>query len=557
MKGMSDKEIDNFNKSLNDLQDALDKRRDAEAGVVPLDQQDDGIQLDVDTEELDYIDDLELDNSMVEGGQGHEGGNNSGGSRDDEQEVPSQHRAKQPKQKQLTPGSAPQVILPQDLSDEQLAKHPCVKNLFNQFWEEKMNEMSRNKSSINLGKNQEKIQECITEIRSPPAVKSPSDTTIYAPAMNKAIGLNANASRGLVVNNHNLQGDDMINPLVSDFVEMVRLEQDERREIFQEKERRRASIPDPNPGLQEVQEKSCNAVIEGEKFRATSANPGMSHEVEVMPSINGKALHEAMVNVNVGQNTVPMLSSNIPDIGKGVSDDDFFHLTCHIDPNLIHRVEKGEFVELEKLLSKEKFYKNDERLEWVQRDGGTFLVPAQKENKIGSFRRWEQAFRAYAAIYCGANPHRSKEIWQYISVINTAANSYVWENVYNYDITFRHLMAFNLQRSWAVCYNQMWNLSMKEPIPKNSNNSSRGGFNHLPNNSNNGQKPANGHRKKSDYCWNFNKGVPCKFGNRCKFIERSNYCDSPAHGVHACPKIKKKQEAGNSGSSSGVNTNKQ
>ena len=136
---------------------------------------------------------------------------------------------------------------------------------------------------------------------------------------------------------------------------------------------------------------------------------------------------------------------NLLNIGSGVSDDDFFHLTCHIEPNLIHKIEKGEFVELEKLLPKDKLggSKDDNRLEWVQRDGCTFLVPAQRDGKIGSFRRWEQAFRAYVTIYCGANPHRSKEIWQYITVINTAASSYTWENVYNYDITFRHLMAFN------------------------------------------------------------------------------------------------------------------
>ena len=109
------------------------------------------------------------------------------------------------------------------------------------------------------------------------------------------------------------------------------------------------------------------------------------------------------------------------DIGSGVSDDDFFHLTCHIEPSLIHKIEKGEFVELEKLLPKDKIGDNKEegRLEWVQHDGGTFLVPAQRDGKTNGFRRWEQAFRAYATIYCGANPQRSKEIWQYITVINT------------------------------------------------------------------------------------------------------------------------------------------
>ena len=109
----------------------------------------------------------------------------------------------------------------------------------------------------------------------------------------------------------------------------------------------------------------------------------------------------------------------IPDIGSGVTDDDFFHLTCFIDPNLIHKIERGEFVELEKLLPKDRSYVSgkEDRLEWVQREGGTFLVPASRDLKINGIRRWEQAFRMYATIYCGANPHRAKEIWQYIAVI--------------------------------------------------------------------------------------------------------------------------------------------
>ena len=248
---------------------------------------------------------------------------------------------------------------------------------------------------------------------------------------------------------------------------------------------------------------------------------------------------------------------NIPDIGSGVSGDDFFHLTCHIDPTLIHKIEKGEFVELEKLLPKDRLGgKNDEgRMEWVHREGGMFLVPAQRDNKIASFRRWEQAFRAYATIYCGAKPHRSKEIWQYITVINTAASSYTWENVYNYDITFRHLMAFNPQRSWAVTYNQMWNLSMKDLISKNSRGynvyqhslgsgtfSSNRGCN--GNSQNNNSNPMQVRRNKSDYCWNFNKGVPCKFGAKCKFIERCKYCDSPTHGVNSCSNCKRKRLVG-------------
>ena len=241
----------------------------------------------------------------------------------------------------------------------------------------------------------------------------------------------------------------------------------------------------------------------------------------------------------------------------GVSDDDFFHLTCHIEPSLIHKIEKGEFVELEKLLPKDKLGNREEnRLEWVQRDGGTFLVPAQRDGKIGSFRQWEQAFRAYATIYCGANPRRSTEIWQYITVINTAASSYILENVYNYDITFRHLMAFHPQRSWEVTYNQMWNLSMKDPIPKSNNKPAfqhySGGTLAAP--AKGGGNPMQVRRNKSDYCWNINKGVPCKFGARCKFIERCKYCDSPSHGVNACVKLQRKENNGGKSTSASSNT---
>ena len=64
-------------------------------------------------------------------------------------------------------------------------------------------------------------------------------------------------------------------------------------------------------------------------------------------------------------------------------------------------------------------------------------------------------------------------------------------------------------------------------------------------------------RNRSDYCWNFNKGIPCKFGSKCKFVERCKYCDSPSHGVSACVKLQRKEKEkqtgnGNVGRPNGV-----
>ena len=106
-------------------------------------------------------------------------------------------------------------------------------------------------------------------------------------------------------------------------------------------------------------------------------------------------------------------------------------------------------------------------------------------------------------------------------------------------------MAFNPDRSWAMTYNQMWNLSMRDPLPRGQGhrNSSSFQFHGSLSGGYNGGKSNGGQGKKNknDYCWNFNRGIKCKFGKRCKFIERCSYCDSPTHGIHVCPKEKKKQ----------------
>ena len=370
-------------------------------------------------------------------------------------------------------------------------------------------------------------------------VKSPSDTTIYAPALNKSPQIDCmvtgvcsspgvNGRPNQVISNSIMQK-------INDFVGSVRAETPGRGTSGQQQQQTNNANPVQSTvavaGQEEAQQRVDRALIEAEKFKATVNTPAPGE-------FNLTSLE---INDNGQQNLVNK-SPPVPNIGEGVSDDDFFHLTCHIDPNLIQKIESGEFVDLDKLLPKDKIsglgskLSDDNRMEWVHRDGGTYLVPANGDSKMTGIRRWEQAFRIYATIYCGANPHRAKEIWQYIAVINTAASAYYWDNVYNYDITFRHLMAFNPNRSWAVTYNQMWNLAMKDPLPHNSSVVT-------PGRSFNSTEASNGKNKlkiKPDYCWNFNKGIKCKFGSKCKFIERCSYCDSPSHPIISCRKAQKK-----------------
>ena len=332
-----------------------------------------------------------------------------------------------------------------------------------------------------------------THVKSLQLVKSPSDTTIYAPALNLQVDGNSVVGQHIgetfgnkqpIVTHFIPQGNDF-NQRIADFVENARSE-------VEKGDQGRMGTPrvNDNKEVSAVKRKSGSAVINAEKHKATVQAPTgntnyqsmnemtsqinlpMHQTLDTMPAQNAQVVNLPLLtqqDLLLDQNRQQQgLQQGFPNIGSGVSDDNFFHLTCYIDPSLIHKIEKGEYVELEKLLPKDKLNHNggEDRLEWVQREGGTFLVPANRENKINGIRRWEQAFRVYATIYCGANPHRAKEIWQYIAVINTAVAAYSWDNVYHYDVTFRHLMAFNPHRSWAVTYNQMWNLAMRDLLPK-------------------------------------------------------------------------------------------
>ena len=342
----------------------------------------------------------------------------------------------------------------------------------------------RGDADVERGKNNIGSSKRVDEQGPMEIMKSPSDSTLYTPALKKGVE------------------KDMVIDKISNSVESIRAESEGHRSGSggSRRVKRDRSSEDitlvEGEGLDFAREKAQNAVLEAKRFQAKVQSPGKETSF-VQPYR---------------------------------SDDEFFHLTCHIDDGMVKKIEAGNYVDLEKLLPKEKSHKlsDETRLEWVHREGGTFLVPAGgKENRITGIRKWEQAFRAYATIYCGAHPNRAKEIWQYISVINTAASSYIWEYVANYNFTFWHLMEFNPERSWATTYNQMWNLCMRDPIPRNGGHGGHGyvqKFQHTCQASGSGQGTGGGGGgqqkcKKSDYCWNYNKGVKCKYGSKCRFIE--------------------------------------
>ena len=206
-------------------------------------------------------------------------------------------------------------------------------------------------------------------------------------------------------------------------------------------------------------------------------------------------------------------------------DDDFFHVTCHIDSNLRQKIARGEFIELEKLLQKKiQTEPQEKRLQLVNRDGESFFVPSvDKETKVDSLKKWEQAFRVYSTIYCSANPSRSGEILQYTDIIHRAAQIFSWDNVARYDYVFRQLMATKPHRSWAKTYTQMWNLTLNEPIKKFQDNNYQSHSN------------KNSSKRRDSVCWRYNKNS-CGYGKACKFEHKCSYCGGHGHPATNCYK---------------------
>ena len=147
-----------------------------------------------------------------------------------------------------------------------------------------------------------------------PMVKSPSDTTIYAPAIQRNQG-NVN-----VANNDVTVDTELINR-ISDFVAQMRIEADNGQSQVNGTVEPQLQTSDGRVvGGDMDNNKACEIsnqiILDAEKFRATINDPqgmcmGDGNKVEQVPQLV------------YPQSTI---------------DDEFFHITCHIDENLKSKI---------------------------------------------------------------------------------------------------------------------------------------------------------------------------------------------------------------------------
>ena len=155
------------------------------------------------------------------------------------------------------------------------------------------------------------------------------------------------------------------------------------------------------------------------------------------------------------------------------------------------------------------------------------MTPASERDVvlIGSYSRWEQAFRVFSNILTLCFPGKSPELLQDNHTIHTASQSYYWENVYSYDKEFRHHISRHPGRSWAIILQQAWTMLLKDQLKNDNSYFQRG--NHPGGNCQN--------KRDKEPCHQFNRGK-CTFGLSCKFDHRCSVlkCGKFGHGAHIC-----------------------
>ena len=230
--------------------------------------------------------------------------------------------------------------------------------------------------------------------------------------------------------------------------------------------------------------------------------------------------------------------NEVIDLGKNfvhsvMVDEDYLVLTAHVDELTKSKIERGEYVDLAKLLPKDRVaQEDDQRLQMMVRNGQTFWVPMNENVAINNFTRWELAFRAYSDIYSRANPSRSCELIQYNYIIHTISTQFIWENVYSYDKDFHLHMARHPLRNWTIILQQAWTMRLKDRIRTSE---------FVPNGRL--KAKANSH----EICRRFNR-VKCSYGFSCKYDHRCLYCFKFGHASLNCRKaIVDRKEKGGSG----------
>ena len=212
-------------------------------------------------------------------------------------------------------------------------------------------------------------------------------------------------------------------------------------------------------------------------------------------------------------------------------DEEYKMVAAHIDRKTRQQIINHEYLGFSRLLPRSRLGMMDEdqsMLQLVNRGGVAGLVSvSNRATAINSYSKWEQAFRVFSDIYTQHYPSRATELIQYNHTIHTASQSYIWDNVYMYDMEVRKHMEAHPSRNWGIILSMAWTMCVKDRYTPATKFQGKGGP---------GNKYPAAEMKQRKPCLDFNKGN-CTYGNKCKFDHRCGFCSKFGHGTQSCRKF--------------------
>ena len=217
-------------------------------------------------------------------------------------------------------------------------------------------------------------------------VKSPSDTTVYAPALVRA----GDGAVSSIVKRKLLQGNG--GGLAQPTPQF--LSQDIENAIRQI----RVNVgPVASPAVTSNMHQSAEGDMEQHAAAEVMAVP-VNQAPKLQQEDNDLAQHaKAAANDIIIQAekfcaaVKPLPGTSFNYVRAEEVDDEFFHITCHVEQSLKDKIEKGEFIDLERLITK-PFQQagGAQRLELVSKDGATYFTPAaERGTKISNVKKWD------------------------------------------------------------------------------------------------------------------------------------------------------------------------
>ena len=210
---------------------------------------------------------------------------------------------------------------------KELQRDPRLKDIFSELAQEgkqpkgKGCGKSKEGSQCTMNNNKQINPSQINQRMPGLIVKSPSESTLYIPALKKVADRN-------VANN--------VIDKISNFVESIRMDSfNEETPVRDESPMMDQDEPQPLPGPSGyIQRKDKND--QGKTGAIPKANTNV---------IDAEKLKASLL---APQGMLPIkIDHNIELLRNLDSDDDFFHVTCHIDENLKTKIQRGEYVDLE------------------------------------------------------------------------------------------------------------------------------------------------------------------------------------------------------------------